>query len=201
MTLFEIRVFIFCLFMMALSACVSQEQRAEEKREISRIDRKFADSSAEARYAALDAGADSFLQVSFKPGTADLAGDGKNQIRGWLKKNTQRGKLERVQVVAWADQEYPTSEERKLADDQVRLAQARADRLRDLVRQEASGTSVKAYSMAERLKPSEEWYKLSEGALKKSLERSGIAVGDHADRASAGSAQKGHALLLLQVER
>ncbi len=114
-------------------------------------------------------------EVSFEKGSSELTDESKQRLSQLLSQANNRGKIDEIKVVSWADLAYPSESRGKLSKDQRNLASNRSNEVQKYVKDQADGyVDVDTYNMAERPNTFEKWFNTSDNKVKKALEESGI---------------------------
>ena len=121
-----------------------------------------------------EAEANYFVEIEFKEGSSRLDSDSKMAINSLINRAQVNGKVDEIKVLAWADQEFPSTDRKKLSDSQRELADSRNDRVEDYIESLREGIDVDTYNMAERPTIVERWFNTSDARFKKTLVNAGI---------------------------
>lgn len=131
--------------------------------------------SLQTKFVAAEQDANATAELTFAKGSAKLPKDAVTKIKKAMKEASARGRrVNEVKVVAWADQEYPSTFKDALPAEEQKLANARAEAVAKLLGKTAKGAEVEKISMAERPGALESFFKTSDFRVKRSLERAGI---------------------------
>ncbi|MGZ3723187.1 MAG: hypothetical protein ACXVA9_09665 [Bdellovibrionales bacterium] len=134
--------------------------------------------SAEAKIVAQKEKASYVSQISFDKGSAKLTTSAMDKIDEMIQRARRDGAIDDVKVIAWADQEYPSSAKKTLNKRQLELAAKRAEAISSYIKQQ-SAASIHKYNMAERPNPIQELVASPDARIKRSLEDAGIATTAH----------------------
>jgi hypothetical protein len=114
-------------------------------------------------------------EVEFQKGSSELTDESKQKLSNILGQANNRGKIDEIKIISWADLSYPSEARGKLSRDQRNLASNRSNEVQKYVKDQADGyVDVDTYNMAERPNSFEKWFNTSDNKVKKSLEESGI---------------------------
>jgi len=152
----------------ALTAACSQPGKVHKTVE------ETAASNAINREAAKEAEASHFTEVEFKPGSSTLTEASRRSITNLLEKARTGGQLDEVSVLAWADEEYPSSAQKNLPDPQRKLADRRAESVKKYIDGLKYDVDVDSYNMAERPGKVSEWAATKDARFKKTMADAGL---------------------------
>lgn len=163
---------ILFLSVLALSACASKkpEKKAiiypNNSPEVSTTNPK--DTSVTAKEIASEQGSNLVTEVKFARGQTEISETNKFKIEKLYEKAKKRGEVEEVQLITWADQEFP-QKGKDLKRSQKNLVNERNDHLKDLILSLDADLEIKKISMAERANALEEFTASKESQVKESL--------------------------------
>ena len=168
-----------CIAGMALllSACSSHPTEAE----IAAPQQKKAaapGASIEAQQVAAEQKADFVGEITFSKKKKSLSPNNQNIIQKLMKDANGRGKIQEIQVITWADAEYPSVNTKKLSNADQRLVKDRNAAIEKYLKTQKGDVKIKTYSMAERANALKDFIGSSESRIKKSLEVAGIPTTD-----------------------
>lgn len=164
------RLSLCLLIAISISACSGQPQKNE----------RVTDNRAynESKDVAASADATFFTEVTFDRGNTKLAAMDREKINTMLETARDFGKIEDVKIVTWADQEYPSTQAKHLAKDQIKLADARTREIEHAVHsssaQQAKAIDVDTYNMAKRPNSLAKLVGTDDARVKRNLEAAGI---------------------------
>lgn len=147
---------------------------------------------------ALQAKAHNFVEIEFDQGSAVLTESAKTSLNSVIEQARTAGKIDKVLVFSWADEEYPSKNIKKLSKKQQELAADRNETIEKYVKG-MRNVNVDTYSMAEQPNTLSKWFNTSDSKLKNSFIAAGIPTSatshsqQHPNKAS-------HAVILIQVE-
>lgn len=156
------------------------------------------ESVAQAYEKAADLNDASFVtEIVFNKNSSELSADGKSALRDILKAAQEKGKVEGVKILAWADREYPNkSKQLALSKDERKLADERALEIKGYVEDTTKGLSIATHNMAEKPYTLQNLFKDGDRRVKKSLEIAGLST-----PAKSGMPGKaGRALVMIIVQ-
>ncbi len=146
--------------------------------------------------AALDAKAHDFVEIAFMPGSAALTNESKTYLTNLIAQANKAGKIDEVLVLSWADEEYPSTNVRKLSDGQRQLAEKRNETVKKYLTTNRK-MDVDVYNMAEQPNTFAKWFNTKDNKLKNSLVAAGLpTTADDPQYPSKAS----HAVVLVKVE-
>lgn len=159
-------------------ACASSQKRDLD------VGTSAARASADIRQVAYEQEAAYVAELKFKKGSDELSVADRRKINRMMREAEAAGKISEVKVISWADQEYPTAEQKKLADGQRKLAADRNKEIANFVKNTPDGKAVGVaeYSMAQRPSVFQKIFKTDDARLKGSLEAAGIPDGEAKDK-------------------
>lgn len=134
----------------------------------------FALISPETRAVANRLGAVETIEVTFNAGTSTLSESQKKEIATSVNQQKQRGAIDRVDILAWSDKEYPQPNTEHAKAD-IDLATRRANEIKKYLTDTKTVSSAKTFNMAERPGRLEEALKTAQAKVKDSLEAGGAA--------------------------
>lgn len=175
--------------------CSSAQKTTEEG-----TPRKSAAEEAESRditqKAANEVQAHKFMEIEFKPGSAELTENAKNSLAKLVQASGQVGKIDEVMVLSWSDYEYPSKNVKKLPKAQIDLAQKRNRAVEHYVKS-IQRVDVDAYNMAEQPNALSKWFNATDNRLKNALVAAGLpTTADDPQYPSKAS----HSVVLVKLE-
>lgn len=132
----------------------------------------------EAHQVATEQNAQFVTELSFKKKQQTLSKANKKKLNKILDEAAQRGELEEIKVISWADSEYPSVHTKKLSKEEQKIAVERNDVIKSYIYDRKGKIEIATYSMAERANALKEFVGSSEARVKKSLEMAGIPTTD-----------------------
>lgn len=128
--------------------------------------------SITAKQVASEQGSNFVTEIKF-PKKKDIISDqDQMKIKKMYEKAQRVGKIQEVQLIIWADKEFPTKENQKLSKEQQVLVDDRNDSLANLIGQLDKKIKIKKISMAQRASTLEKFTASDEAEVKESLEMS-----------------------------
>lgn len=120
-------------------------------------------------------GASHVSPIFFDPGIKALTKQEKAELQAFITNVRETQKITSVNVLAWADREYPTKKEQVASPKQVALADARAAAIKKYLQDDLKVDRVDVHNMAERPSKMDELFKTADYEVKKSAEATGAA--------------------------
>lgn len=140
--------------MVIFSACSSKEPDKkpvvypEESSQVSTTSPK--EISITAKQVAAEQGSNFVSEFRFKRGETALTEDNRQKLKAVYDRAQRKGQIKEVQIVTWADQNFPTKRKEELASDQKKLVERRNASIEKYLSQLDTDLDVKKISMAER---------------------------------------------------
>lgn len=157
--------------------------------------------SMEAKQLANELQTNLVTEFAFKKGSEELSPASKEKLKDISKKALAKGKIEVIKVISWADEEYPSSDKKKLSKDQMDLAHNRNEEIRNYINQiypdEKFSGDIQLISMAQRPGYLKSLMSTDDAKIKKSLETSGIPT-TAAPAKTGGKSSKSIVLILMK---
>lgn len=114
-------------------------------------------------------------EINFDKTKSNISKQAKDDLKSLYQKASSKGKIHEVQVITWADQEYPSVHEKKLSKKQIKLVDKRNETLKKyLIGLTKDNVDVSTHSMAERPGTLKKLFDSEDARIKKSLETAGI---------------------------
>lgn len=181
-------------FLAGLVACSTAAQnRTDQVIETS----SNGDTGSAVTSAAREVEAPYFVEVEFQKGSTQLTEQSRSAITSLLNRARAEGHVKDVKVLSWADQEYPTSGQKKLAGAQRRLADSRNRSIRGYVDSLNYNVDVDIHNMAERPSAVARWFNTSDARFKRAMVAAGLPT--TADAAPA-TGRASHAVVLVTLK-
>jgi hypothetical protein len=136
--------------------------------------------SIEAKQVAAEQEATFVTEISFKKGNSRLSDSMKMKLQALIGDAARVGNIKAVHTISWADEEYPSSNAKKLSQKGQDLAKSRNEELEKFFETMPVKMKVIAHSMAERPGIFKDLWGDDEVRIKKSLEAAGIPTTDTA---------------------
>ncbi len=114
-------------------------------------------------------------EIVFAKTSSELTADGKSQLRDILKAAKERGPIEEVKILSWADKEYPPKKKVALNKNDRKLADERALEIKGYIEDHEKGVGVDVHNMAERPNTLQNMLKVGDKRVKRSLEVAGLS--------------------------
>jgi hypothetical protein len=158
------------------------------------------DSPSKTSQAAAEVGATHYTVINFAPGQNTLPEPERAKLRELASEAARHGKVAEIQVLAWADKEYP-KEEQNVASRDEKLADQRAETIKDFLKKDLkTSADVEAHNMAKRPGVFSELVKSEGYEVKTSFENTGAAPNDVGPRASLTGNKASKAVVLIKYE-
>lgn len=167
--LFFVLIVVVPFLMYYLSACSTGPETKASDLPVQEASAK----SMESKYVANEIGAQEVAEVRFQNGSVELSQKDLRRLKDALHEARGAGEIEEVRIVAWADNEYPSTYTKSLPEEQQRLAESRAEKIEELLAL-PEGVEVKTYNMAQRPGAFESLLKSSDYRMKSALEKAGV---------------------------
>lgn len=150
--------------------------------------------------AAAKVGATHYTVVNFPQGQDGLSQAELSKIRELATVAQQSGKVEEIQVLAWADREYPVDGQKVSAKDSD-LADNRAVTIKEYLKNDLnSSASIESHNMAKRPGVFAELVKSDDFELKSTFEDTGAAPNDVGTRQALVGNKASKAVILVKYE-
>jgi hypothetical protein len=153
--------------------------------------------SIEAKQVAAEEQAAFVVEVKFAKNQHKLPAAAKLKIKKLVQQANSAGKLSRVQVAVWADQEYPSVHTKALSSDQVELVKRRGQEVSSVIEAVEKDADPEVHNMAERPGMWGELVSNAGARLKKAFEVAGIP---NTDTSVKSPSKASHAIVLISVE-
>lgn len=152
--------------------------------------------NSETQTASAQLGAAKVAQIEFDEGQSALKPADMEEVKNAVAEAKTQGKIYEVRVVSWADQEYP-AKGTTAPKASVKLAEDRADRVKEYIKKDLAVSDVKTYNMAKRPNTLQEFFNTKTAKTKESMEKSGAAPTNDADTGFFGLKGKTAAAIVL----
>jgi len=138
-------------------------------------------------------------EFSFKKGKEELSASSKKQLDFLSKKALEKGKIEKIKVITWADQEYPSAIKNKLSLDQLALVNKRNEKIKKYLQKINPDKihDIELVSMAHRPSFLKNLLSSDDAKIKRSLESAGIS---DTDSGSKKGSKKSKSIVLFIVK-
>ena len=138
-------------------------------------------------------------EFSFKKGKSELSSSSKKQLNAINKKALEKGKIEIIKVITWADQEYPTAIKNNLSQDQQLLVEKRNEKIKKYLQKIASNTihDIELISMPQRPSFLKNLLSSDDAKIKRDLESAGIS---DTETSSIKGSKKSKSIVLFLVK-
>ena len=124
--------------------------------------------------AAANVQASNVTEIKFDKNSYTLSASARESLTNTIDEARKSGAIDGIKVVAWADQEYPTSQQKKLSKHDRELAEKRGDAIKKFIKTSLNEGGVKTYNMAKRPNSLSEMFNTSDTRVKTAMETAGI---------------------------
>lgn len=166
-----------------VAGCASKLTKEEERATVGQA--PPAGPSIEAKQVAAEAEASEVTEISFAKGKQTLGTEAKRKLSAMIDRARKAGAIDEINVLVWADREFPSVNTQKLSKDQRTLAERRGEEIEKFLNSVDKDAEVNAFSMAERSSALERLFGTEDSRLKKSLEVAGVPNTDTSVKAPA----------------
>lgn len=173
-----------------LTACSHAEPKRTAKKAVP-------GTSIEAKQLAAEEEASYLAELTFQKDQRDLTAAEQKRLQEIIRQAKAAGTIEEVQVISWADAEYPSVHTKRLSETQRDLAEARNEKIREYLRAWDETLDVKTFNMAERPGVTARLLGAADARIKNTLEVAGIPNSDTTVKVPA-KASKAMVLVRLQ---
>lgn len=158
--------------------------------------------NSETEKAAMSLGAHTSSQIAFEKGKTELKPAELAELKEVVNQAKSAGqKIDEIKIIAWADREYP-AEGTTAPNQQVKLAEERADKIKSYLKKELKVSDVEVYNMAKRPNALQELFNTQTAKVKDSMETTGAAPTTKEDTGLFGLKGKtSEALVLVYTEK
>lgn len=202
-----LRIFAISIFIGGLYSCsshpteaeiVAPTTRAATKSEVSQKPvMRVAPTSIEVQQVAAEQKAELVTELNFKHHQQNLTADNKAKLQKFVMNALKKGKIKEIEVITWADSEYPSASKKKLSQHERDIAKERNRAIQSFIESQNSDVKVKTYSMAERPNPLKQFVGSSEARIKKSFEAAGIPTTESSSKSGARASK---AIIMAVIE-
>jgi hypothetical protein len=119
-------------------------------------------------------GASDVSEIKFEKGGSALSEAQKKEIVDLVAKARSQGTLDKIELLAWADKEYPSKKAKKNMDD-INMAESRIKEVQQYLKSSLGISSVDSFNMAERPNKAQKFFNTPENKLKGKAVASGAA--------------------------
>lgn len=135
------------------------------------------------------------LEIAFDKDSAELTEAARQSLNNVINAAQSSGKIEDVKVIAWADADYPSVQQKKLDRHERDLADRRATAVRDYVKANSNAGKIDTFNMAQRPNGLQRLFNSKDARLKAALENAGIPNNDSVNQTRVSKAS--HALVMM----
>ncbi len=190
------KVFITSFAIISLTRCTNAPQKITD----SEVPRTSYAEEQEGRSittaAAKEISAHNFVEINFPQSSSELSKSAISSLESAVLQARQQGVVNKIIVLSWSDNEYPSKKLNKLSKSQRTLAENRNKAVRKYFNQ-TTNVNIDTYNMAERPSTLAKWFNTTDTKLKNSLTAAGLpTTGDELQYPSKAS----HSVVLIKVE-
>jgi hypothetical protein len=179
------------IFSLGLSAAFAMGCSTMKKEEVSQP----VTPSTETVQAAADSQASNVAEIQFDKNSYTLSESARESLTKTVSDARKNGSIEGIKVVAWADQEYPSAQVKKLSKHDYDLAEKRADSIKNFIKTSLNQSGVQTYNMAKRPNSLSKLFNTTDTRIKTAMESAGIPQTNSATDSITGKAS--HAVIMI----
>lgn len=153
--------------------------------------------STTAVQAAADVQASNVAEIEFEKNSYTLNESMRESLTKSINEARKNGTIDDIKVVAWADQEYPTKQQKKLSKHDRDLAEKRGDSVKNFIKSSLNEGSVKTYNMAKRPNSVSQLFNTTDTRIKTAMESAGIPQTNSSDAEAGISGKASRAVVLI----
>lgn len=151
--------------------------------------------STETVQAAADTQASNVAEIQFEKNSYTLSESARESLTKIVSEARKNGAIDGIKVVAWADQEYPTAQLKKLSKHDRDLAEKRAASIKNFIKTSLNEKGVQTYNMAKRPNSLSKLFNTTDTRIKTAMETAGIPQTNSATDSISGKAS--HAVIMI----
>lgn len=190
------RTYISSLALFCLAGCANAPKKVVDLENPRTSFTEEADGRQITNAAAKEVKAYNFVEIDFSQSSAILSKSAISSLEAAIQQAKQRGEINQIIVLSWADEEYPSEKRNTLSNQQNALAESRNSAIKRYFNV-MKNIDVETYNMAEQPNALSRWFNSTDTKLKKSLMAAGLpTTGDELQYPSKAS----HAVILIRVE-
>lgn len=190
---------LMALVLLFCAACAHKESEPNHKPEVHKAPPPpTAGASIEAKELAAEEQAPYVTEFKFRKGEKILSAADTSRIKKFLDEAKKHGEITGIQIVSWADKEYPQKPTKHLSLDQVTLAKDRGDTIATAFRGLDKDLKIETLNMADRPSRFAEWFDTKNAQIKSALEAAGIP---HDGGKAKSPPKASHAIVLLTLKK
>lgn len=159
---------------LALGTACKHSSRTGEVTDVGSNRTAFTDAQAVTESVSREVNASYVVELQYKKGTSDLTEESKKRLNNLVQTASSQGRLDEIKVLSWADQEYPSAQQKKLSQAQRDLANRRNENVENYIESMKWNVDVDTYNMAKQPNAFSRWFNTSDARLKKSLVAAGL---------------------------
>lgn len=157
-----------------------------------------AGTSIEAKELAAEEQAPYVTEFKFRKGEKILSAADMDRVKKFLDEAKAHGEITGIQIISWADKEYPAKPTKHLSLDQVTLAKDRANTVAAVFHGLDKDLKIETLNMADRPSRFAEWFDTKNAQVKNALEAAGIP---HDGGQAKSPPKASHAIVLLMLKK
>jgi hypothetical protein len=181
--------------LLSIVSCATSPQRTSEDKSKMAVT-EAAEGRVVTNAAAVEAKAHDFVEIEFRPGSAELTDRAKASLASVVEQARRAGKIDEVIVLSWSDKEYPSNNLNKLSKPEIALAEKRNKVVEEYIKT-VRDVKVDTYNMAERPNSISKWFNTTDNKLKNSFIAAGLpTTADSPKYPSKAS----HSVVLVKIE-
>lgn len=136
-------------------------------------------------------------EIVFKKNSSALSDASKTQIKKVLQQANAGGEINNLQVLTWADAEYPSVHTKKLSAEDQSLVKKRNDSISRFLKANSPDADIILHSMAERPGLFKDMLNTTDGRLKKSLKIAGVP---NTDTSVKNPSKASHSIIIAELK-
>lgn len=190
----KISLIIFFTILSVVGCSSSVHKKIVENQRKSRLEE--AEGRTVTNAVAMKARASDFVEIQFKKGSTFLSDFSKSSLGSLINVASHEGKIDKIIILSWSDEEYPSKQLKVLPKKQKELALKRNKVIEEYINTMRS-VDISTYNMAERPNVISKLFKSTDSNLKDSLLAAGLpTTADSPEYASKAS----HSVILIKIK-
>ncbi|MDO9181304.1 MAG: hypothetical protein Q7U04_02795 [Bacteriovorax sp.] len=186
---------IILISFISFTSCANAPQQiAEEKHRVSTIEE--ARGSTVTAAVAMKAESSDFVEIQFNKGSSLLTEDSKSALKSLINDKNFEGKIDKLLVLSWSDEEYPSKNLKTIPKVQRELAEDRNKSIKQYLTK-LKNISISTFNMAERPNIISKLFQSTDSKLKNALLNAGLPTSEDPNK-YAGKAS--HSVILLKTK-
>ena len=114
-----------------------------------------------------------YTELSFNKGTTQLSNDQQMSLKSLVKKSTDSGQINELKVIAWGDVEHLGKKQKKLSNQQKRIADLRNHHIEQYLNKNYPHLKISSFNMAKKPNLLQSYFNTADARTKKTIELSG----------------------------